>query len=214
MNTSDQILRSPQFTKIAGEMAAVGRFLADRGWSPATSSNYSTKIDPDHIALTRTGVDKFKMTSEDVIIVNRSGEVLAPREQRASAETLIHTTIYNHVPTAEAILHTHSPENTRLSLHFLNHGEVIFEGYEMQKGLEGNSTHEQKVHVPIVPNAQDMQAFSLVVEDLFRKSPKMHGFLIAGHGLYTWGSSLKLAQRQVETFEFLFRCLTLEMAGV
>jgi methylthioribulose-1-phosphate dehydratase len=99
-------------------------------------------------------------------------------------------------------------------LYFLKQHEISFEGYEMQKGLEGISSHEQKIVIPILPNAQDMQAFSLVVENLFRKHPKMHGFLIAGHGLYTWGSNLKIARRQVETFEFLFRCRALEISGV
>ena len=32
------------------------------------------------------------------------------------------------------------------------------------------------------------------------------GYLIRGHGLYTWGPRMEDALRQVEAFEFLFEC--------
>ena len=36
--------------------------------------------------------------------------------------------------------------------------------------------------------------------------PDVHGYLIAGHGLYTWGRTVDDALRHVEAFEFLFEC--------
>ncbi len=35
--------------------------------------------------------------------------------------------------------------------------------------------------------------------------PPFHGFLLAGHGLYTWGCDLEEARRHVEIYEFLFQ---------
>jgi methylthioribulose-1-phosphate dehydratase len=32
------------------------------------------------------------------------------------------------------------------------------------------------------------------------------GYLIAGHGLYTWGASVAETMRHLEAFEFLFQC--------
>ena len=37
-----------------------------------------------------------------------------------------------------------------------------------------------------------------------QQKPKLHGFLIRRHGLYTWGEDLDMARRHVEVFEFLF----------
>jgi methylthioribulose-1-phosphate dehydratase len=34
----------------------------------------------------------------------------------------------------------------------------------------------------------------------------IHGYLIAGHGFYTWGDTMEDAMRHVEAFEFLFEC--------
>ncbi|MDH5613825.1 MAG: class II aldolase/adducin family protein, partial [Gammaproteobacteria bacterium] len=32
------------------------------------------------------------------------------------------------------------------------------------------------------------------------------GYLIRGHGFYTWGNNMEDALRHVEAFEFLFEC--------
>jgi methylthioribulose-1-phosphate dehydratase len=66
--------------------------------------------------------------------------------------------------------------------------------------------------LPILPNSQDMRAFSESLTKVL--APNIHGFLIAGHGLYTWGQDLASARRHIETFEFLFECLGHEHAGV
>jgi len=39
-------------------------------------------------------------------------------------------------------------------------------------------------------------------------NPLRHGFLMAGHGLYTWGENLAAARRQIEVLEFLFEVVT------
>jgi ribulose-5-phosphate 4-epimerase/fuculose-1-phosphate aldolase len=49
------------------------------------------------------------------------------------------------------------------------------------------------------------------------KRPPFHGFLLSGHGLYTWGRDLAEARRQIEIHEFLFevvaRTRTFAVAG-
>jgi len=39
------------------------------------------------------------------------------------------------------------------------------------------------------------------------ENPSAHGFLLRGHGLYTWGADLTEAKRHVEIFEFLMETL-------
>jgi len=58
--------------------------------------------------------------------------------------------------------------------------------------------------VPVVQNTQDMDALAHTAEGLIKKHAGLHGFLIAGHGLYAWGRTLHEAKRHVEIFEFLF----------
>ena len=85
---------------------------------------------------------------------------------------------------------------------------MILEGYEVLKGLQGIKTHEVSVMVPVFPNAQDMDVFTQWVEDYHVMHPEMRGFLIAGHGFYTWGDSIAETKRHMEVFEFLFEVIT------
>ena len=76
-------------------------------------------------------------------------------------------------------------------------------GFEMLKGLEGVRTHEHTEWVPILENDQDIPALARRVETVLEQSPAIHGFLLRGHGLYTWGDDLAQARRHVEILEFL-----------
>ena len=77
----------------------------------------------------------------------------------------------------------------------------------MLKGLDGVDTHEAEVFVPVVENSQDMHALSTRVVELLAEWPSANGFLIGGHGLYTWSRTIEDARRHVEIFEFLFECV-------
>jgi methylthioribulose-1-phosphate dehydratase len=64
-------------------------------------------------------------------------------------------------------------------------------------------THQHTEWLPILDNDQDIPALARRVEALLEQSPAVHGFLLRGHGLYTWGDDLAQARRHVEILEFL-----------
>lgn len=204
---SHHLLILPSFKKQAEALAKTVRFLAQRGWTPATSSNFSVAIPDleDAVAISRSGVDKYAFSPEDVMVVDLEGKAVAPEDARPSAETLLHTMLYSK-PDVGAVLHTHSVNGTVLSMQTKNDFLEI-KGYELLKGLAGIKTHEHTEIVPIFNNTQDMEALSAEVKAYMEKHPSIHGYLIRGHGLYTWGKNLAEARRHIETFEFLFECI-------
>jgi methylthioribulose-1-phosphate dehydratase len=195
---------------LAKDLLEAIKFFNQKGWSPATSTNYSVRSsNPAEYIISRSGVDKSKFVLEDLILINPKGEVLAPFNipgSKSSAETEIHTHIYNKYHNVNCILHTHSVLGTVLSLAHLKNKFLRFEGFEIQKGLEGNMTHELESIIPIVPNSQVMGDILKNMDQHFTEKPSIHGFLIAGHGLYTWGKDIATAKRHIETYEFLFEC--------
>jgi methylthioribulose-1-phosphate dehydratase len=195
---------------LAEELIETISFFSMKGWTPATSTNYSFRsTDAAKIIISRSGIDKSKFQLTDLILVDNEGNLLPPFNQpglKSSAETEIHTAIYRNIPDANCVLHTHSVAGTVLSHVLCNEGMIKFEGLELLKGLEGNTTHEMSVSLPIVPNSQDMKNIIKAMEGRFNET---HGFLIAGHGLYAWGKDIAAAKRHIETFEFLFDCYML-----
>ena len=186
------------------EIIEAGRFLYGRGWSPATSSNYSTRLSATQALLTVSGKHKGQLGVDDVLATDLSGNSLEVGK-KPSAETLLHTQLYCLRPEIGAVLHTHSVNATVLSR--LTPGDSIeFEDYELQKAFSGVSTHESKVRVPIFDNDQDIERLAAKVQPWLQAHPECVGYLIRGHGLYTWGARMSDALRQIEAFEFLFEC--------
>jgi methylthioribulose-1-phosphate dehydratase len=179
-------------------------FLHSKGWAPATSSNYSVR-EPGQsdFWVSASGIDKGQFALGDLMHVDAAGRPLDdPR--RPSAETLIHCYLYETLPKAHCVLHTHSVHNTLLSVAHADVGKLVLAGYEVLKGLGQIKTHDVQVEVPVFPNSQDMVEFTDWVRAYHQQAPDMQGFLIAGHGCYTWGETIAAAKRQMEVFEFLF----------
>ena len=181
-----------------------GRFLYGRGWSPATSSNYSARLDAERALLTVSGKHKGQLTEDDVLATDLAGNSLEPGK-KPSAETLLHTQLYAWRAGIGAVLHTHSVNATVLSR--LTAGDrLLLEDYELQKAFAGVTTHEGQVVVPIFDNDQDIARLAGQVQQWLDAHPDCVGYLIRGHGLYTWGPQMSDALRQIEAFEFLFEC--------
>lgn len=178
-----------------------------RGWSLGTSSNYSvvTCREPLRLLITGSGFDKGRLTESQFVVVDDQGRRLDPGHPKPSAETLLHV-LLARVAGAGAILHTHSVWGTLLSEWKVTDGFVEIAGYEMLKGLAGITTHETSVRIAVVPNTQDIAALAESLEPRFREGDATlrHAFLMAGHGLYTWGRDLAEARRHIEVLEFLF----------
>jgi methylthioribulose-1-phosphate dehydratase len=190
-------------SEAASLIASAGQWLDARGWAPATAGNYSIRLDPWHIAITLSGRHKGRLTVADVMLVDYDGRPTDPR--RPSAETPLHVVMYRLDPSVGAVVHTHSVHSTVLGLESDRRGALELKGYELLKAFPGISTHDTIVSVPIFDNTQDMVSLAGSVTERWKNAP-YPGYLIRGHGLYTWGTTMEEALRFVETFEFLFAC--------
>jgi methylthioribulose-1-phosphate dehydratase len=194
-------------------LLAIGAEFHSRGWSLATSSNYSIRLSrqPLKLLMTASGKDKSALTPADFVVVDGHGAILhsSGEGNKPSAETLLHV-----VAAAEenvgAVLHTHSVAATMLSDIHAKAGFVTFEGYEMLKGLNGITTHEHRHRLPIFENTQDIGGLAEQLRERLKTEPEAlkYGFLLRRHGLYTWGRDLAEARRHVEVLEFLFEVAT------
>lgn len=101
------------FQAARADVAAASRTLAAKGLLIGTAGNVSVRIG-DHIAVTGTGVVLGEATPEQVTVVDLDGEVVAG-ELVPTSELELHLGVYRRYD-AGAVVHTHSPEATALSL--------------------------------------------------------------------------------------------------
>lgn len=192
------------------KMAETIRSYNLKGWSPATSTNYSFRDLDQNIWVSRSGVDKSEFNEDDFITVNSQGVPTGEFVQvKPSAETLIHCIIYDLFPDTKVVLHSHSVHPVVLSMR--EDKSVKFEGFEVQKGFAGCTSHEESISIPVFNNSQDMTEFAEWMkerkDDLIR-----HCFIIRGHGTYAWGTDLFEAKRHLESLEYLCHCKLLEQS--
>ncbi len=179
-----------------------GRQLYQLGMVPATSGNFSARLDNSNIAITASGCHKGHLQPADIMPVDSRGQSLDGR--RPSAETALHVQIYQRFSDTGAVLHPHSIHATLLSK--LLDGPLELEDYELLKAFPGITTHDTRMTVPVFNNDQNIERLAADIDAWMDSADPVHGYLIRGHGFYTWGETVADAMRHVEAFDFLFRC--------
>lgn len=185
---------------IAQALADVGQRMDSHFWVPGSAGNLSARLDESRIAITRSGVHKGRLVPQtDIIEVDYNGQPLV-KGQKPSAETLLHCQLYRLHGPVGAVLHGHSVAATVLS----RSGPIIFSNYEILKAF-GFHTHEQSVELPVYKNDQDIPRLARLIEPDLRDALPI-GYVIAGHGVYAWGTTIEHAYWRLEALEFLLAC--------
>lgn len=190
---------------------AATRFY-NRGWMMGTSGNLSIRVssgtEPVQMVITASGKDKGRLTETDFLLVDGTGQLLdSPVLQpalgaKSSAETLLHSQLYQMDPEIGAVYHVHTHTAALLSQYGQEKsGRIRFSGLEMLKGL-GYETHEVMVSLPVFANSQDMAELSAMLPDML--DLRVPGFILQGHGVYAWGKTPFEAFRHVEIWHYLF----------
>jgi methylthioribulose-1-phosphate dehydratase len=193
------------FAERADAIATAAGELAAHGWTPATSSNFSMRLNDDLAAITISGRDKGRLGRDDIMIVDMDGKAVGT-SARPSAETELHTQIYRRYPDMNVVLHTHSRTQSVASRLFAKDGVVKLEGWELQKAIAGQTTHDARLDVPVFPNTQHMPELVAQVDAWLDAGKPLYAYLINGHGIYTWGRDMAETRRHLEALEFLLGC--------
>lgn len=187
------------FEQARHNLIAAGQRIWRQGWCPATSSNFSQRLDQERCAITVSGRDKGALTDADIMQVDMQGQSLDGK--KPSAETLLHTQLYCRDDSIGVVLHTHSVMATLVSMHAAD--QVSWQGLELLKAFQGTDSHEGSLTIPVFENTQDIAALAGQVERWMSAHGTGFGYLIRGHGLYTWGGDMTETLRHLEAFEFL-----------
>ena len=193
------------FEQRADAVADAARELSALGWTPATSSNFSMRVDADHAAITISGRHKGRLGRNDIMLIDLDGNAVGT-DARPSAETALHTQVYRRWPEMNVVLHTHSRTQSVASRLFAAEGAVRLQGWELQKAITGYHTHESVLEIPVFPNTQHMPELVARVDAWLDAGKPLHAYLIDGHGIYTWGRDMAETRRHLEALEFLLGC--------
>lgn len=191
-----------QFYHLADALIYAGKVINSRGWCPATSGNFSARLADGSIAITVSGKHKGHLHHCDIMLIDAQGNSLDGKIP--SAEAMLHVQLYQRFADVNAVLHPHSLNSTLISIR--DKKKVTLKNYELLKAFSGITTHESRVTVPIFANNQNISQLADQVDDYMNQHEDVYAYLIAGHGLYTWGNSVDETLRYLEALDFLFAC--------
>ncbi len=189
---------------LARQLCNAARLFARRGMCPATSGNFSARIDAHRVWISPSGGDKGELTDDALLQVSiDDAKVLGAGTP--SSDTQLHLALYRGDAATGAVLHGHSIASTLLS-RVGNPDEIVFQGYEMQKAIRGNTGPANPLALPVLPGSQDTAEQAERLRARQADAPFPYAFLVRGHGIYAWGADIDEARRHLEGWEFLLEC--------
>ncbi|MCX8028705.1 MAG: class II aldolase/adducin family protein [Brevinematales bacterium] len=102
---------------ILKEIVDVARIMYEKGYITSKEGNLSYRVE-DKIVITPSGIPKFKLSEEEIVVV-RIEELRKGIRGNASSEVFTHLACYDTDTTIKCILHAH-PENT-IALNLIGH---------------------------------------------------------------------------------------------
>lgn len=195
------------------ELIDAGQFLYSRSLLPATSGNLSLRYpEKNSVLITRSGQCKGQLSMQDFLEVDLNGLPINSHKT-PSAETLLHTQLYQFSDEINAVFHVHSINSVVISKIVGAGKELRLENYELLKALSGVHTHNHTEIIPVFKNTQNIKLLAAEVEQYMRVAPNTHAYLIEGHGIYSWGNDSQEALRHIEAIETLIE-IELSLRGV
>lgn len=174
------------------EFKRIGDMMFLMGLVDASSGNISSKV-KDGVWITKTGRSLFGLKSKDIVKIGFEKDV---RWNAASSEVELHINIYKKIDEAKAIIHTHSPYTTALSMKHNKITPIDHEGKLFLKQVD-------------VLDIKNWDEAKYAIAQYFFESKKQ--IVIAkGHGVFAFSDSLFNALKLVSALEFSSTIIILE----
>ncbi len=137
------------------------------------SGNFSARDkETGYIVITPTGVDREKLTLDDMIVMDMDANVVENQTGlRPTSEALMHLKIYETRPDVTAVAHTHSMYATVFAILNKPIPAIIYELMHL------NCT---KARIPVAPYGRP--GTSALAESIVEPMKEADGVLLKGHG--------------------------------
>lgn len=184
-----------------------------RGWMAGTAGNLSaiSNRSPDCFWITSSGLPKGQLDTYDFILINTASNEVVHRyndDAKPSAETCIHSTIYQLFPNTKACFHVHNVDACIAASRIAaNQKQMPLPPLEMVKGLDIWQQNPE-VNLALFDNLLEAPEIAEQIQQRFQTNPpEVSALMIRNHGITVWGTSLQQAYNRVEIVEFLMSYL-------
>lgn len=177
------------------------------GWVSGTGGGISIKRG-DRLYMAPSGVEKEKIRSEDVFVLDAAGEILEPAANpnlKLSECAPLFQSAYD-LRDAGAVIHSHSVNVVLATMLATRQSGFIstleFTQLEMLKGLAGHGYYDTFV-LPVIDNTPRECELTESLRAAMQQFPKTPAIAVRNHGIYVWGRNEIQAKTQAECIDYL-----------
>lgn len=176
-------------------LVEICHLLAARNFTTATGGNISVKMPDGSYWITPSRLHKARVTLDDLICLSAGGEQLAGT-RNPSSEMPLHLAMYRALPHIGAVIHAHPPAASGFA--------------QACRPIDTRSSSEAVAilgaQVPLIPYERpSTRQLADAVETAQRKDQQ--AYLLANHGVLTWGVDLWDAYDILDTLEIFAQSL-------
>ena len=181
----------------------LGRAFYALGWASGTGGGICVR-EGDHLIVAPSGVQKERMTPDQMFALSLDGEVVSRPDNPALRPSECSALFLKAVVLrgAGAVIHSHSMNAMMATLLFQT--EFAVSHLEMMKGIRGTKYSDRLV-VPIVGNTESECDLAGALGASILAYPQTQAVLVRRHGVYVWGRDWIEAKTQAECYDYLFR---------
>ena len=181
------------------QLVSIMRRIYNNGMTTLSGGNLSIRDENNDIWITPAGVDKGKLTPQDIMCVHGDGRIEGPHQP--SSEYPFHRAIYAKRPDFRAIVHAHPPALVSFSIAREIPNTSIIPQAQRICGLVG--------YAPYALTGSEQ--LGITIAETFAEGYSI--VLLENHGIVTGGDDLLEAFQRLETLDFCARTL-MQAAGL
>ncbi len=164
-----------------------------KGLTTTSGGNISIKDESGNIWVTPSGVDKGSLTTKDIMLVKKNGEITGPH--KPSIEYPFHKEIYEKRPNLKSVIHAHPPALVSFSIVSQIPNTNVIPQAKKICGKIGFA----KYHIP------GSNELGTEIANQFEKG--FNAIIMENHGVVVGGIDIIDAYEKFETLEFSARTL-------
>lgn len=172
------------------ELLGIAHQLHDRGWVANHDGNVTVRLSADRLLATPTAVSKRVLTDADLIVVD-AANLVVQGGRRPFSEIALHRAVYAARPDVRAVVHTHAPNATALSV----------AGVAVQPQMIAEAVVSLGAEVPLLGYGFPQSAEQLAA--LGNLADLHDACTLGNHGVLAWGDDLEQAFLRAELVEHL-----------
>ncbi len=172
------------------QLLAVAHELHSRGWVANHDGNVTVRIGGDRLLATPTALSKRVLTEADLIVVDADNRVVQGG-RRPFSEIALHRAVYAARDDVRAVVHTHAPSATALS--------VV--GAAVEPRIIAEAVVSLGAEVPLIAYGFPQGADQLAA--LKAAAIAYDAVTLGNHGVLAWGDDLEQAFLRAELVEHL-----------